>query len=62
MAVKPYVVLTGLTVRGQFVYGGTVVDLDINGELAAEYGGAGNLRALPADESGDDADHAGLSN
>jgi hypothetical protein len=61
MAVKPWVVQTEVTVRGVNVIAGTVVSLDIGGELAAEYG-IGNLAPLPADQSGDDADHSGLSN
>ena len=57
MAVKPYVVQEDCTVRGVFIRHGTVVDLDIASELAAEYG-TGNLAPLPANQTGDDADHA----
>lgn len=62
MTLAPWVVKADVTVRGLNVIAGTVVELDINGELAAEYGGTGNLAPLPAVQSGDDADHAGLSN
>jgi hypothetical protein len=62
MAAMPWVVQAECTVRGVNVIAGTVVSLDINGELAAEYGGAGNLAPLPADQSGDAADHSGISN
>jgi hypothetical protein len=62
VAVKPWVVQAEVTVRGVNVIAGTVVSLDIGGELATEYGGIGNLAPLPADQSGDDADHSGLSN
>jgi len=62
MAIGPYVVQAACTVRGQFVRAGTVVDLDPAGELAAEYGGPGNLAPLPASETGDDADHAETGN
>jgi len=60
MTVRPYVVQSDVTVRGVYTRKGTVVDLDISGELAAEYGGNGNLEPLPATETGDDADHAEL--
>jgi len=60
MAVRPWVVQADCNVRGQFVRHGTIVDLDIAGELAAEYGGTGNLAPLAADETGDDADHSHL--
>jgi len=62
MAVKPWVVQGLVIVRGQTVLPGTVVSLDIGGELAGEYGGAGNLAPLPPGETGDTADHAALSN
>ena len=61
MAVARWVVQADCTVRGQFVRHGTVVLLDIGGELATE-DGVGNLALLPSDQSGDDASHAGLSN
>lgn len=62
MPVFPYVVKSDCTVRGTFVRHGTVVELDITGGLATEYG-LGNLTPLSASESGsDDADHSAIGN
>jgi hypothetical protein len=43
-----------------FIRHGTVVEI-VPG-MEAEYGGAGNLAALPADQTGEDADHGALEN
>jgi hypothetical protein len=62
MAVTPYVVQADCTVRGEFVRRGTLVGVDPSDtELVAEYG-FDNLAPMPADQSGEDADHAELSN
>lgn len=63
MAIQPYVVQADCTVRGEFVRHGTIVDLDLaDTSLVGEYGGTRNLASLPADQTGDDADHATVSN
>lgn len=45
------------------VRAGTVVDIDdADAALIAFYGGAGNLKPLAGNQTGDDADHSALEN
>jgi hypothetical protein len=57
VVIRPYVVQQPVTVRGEYIRAGTVIDLDPESELAGEYG-YDNLVPLAATQSGDDADHA----
>lgn len=43
--VRPYIVQSPRVVQGLLARAGTVVDLDVTSERAAEYGGTANLTA-----------------
>lgn len=70
MAVVPMVVQAEFWAGGPqgtpgsyLVRAGTVVDINTNdAAMVAFYGGMGNLAPLPANQTGDDADHSTLEN
>jgi hypothetical protein len=65
-APQPYVVQAGtwVTWGGEkyFIGPRTLVQLVPGSALYNAYGGAGNLQPLPANQQGDDADHAETGN
>ncbi len=64
MSANPRMVLSDVTVRGEFVRKGTIVDIAPGSELEAEYGGASNLRSLTPGEvrDGESSDRSAQGN